>query len=377
MGNSTAGSAPSGKADPSSSWWRVARFTLYVVGALLLYTAAAPLYPANVWWVRVWDFPRLQLAAAYFAVAVAFAFYWRCGLPPRLLAGALVVAAAYQAWWIGPYLPVAPNELQTARSDAGGQRIRLMTANVLQNNRESEAFLRLVRDARPDVLVVVEVDDWWAERLAPLKQEFSHVTVYPLENGYGIAFYSDLRVKKAEVRFLVEPDIPSIDAVVEMSSGTDVRVFAVHPTPPMPGEDTEERDAELVLVGREVRAGEGPCVVLGDLNDVAWSATTRMFQRESRLLDPRKGRGMYSTFPVDYPPLRYPLDHLFVSDHFRLARLDVLADFGSDHFPLLAELSYEPGAKSAQEAPRRTAEGRKEADAALDDAGIGEGQAPR
>lgn len=106
------------------------------------------------------------------------------------------------------------------------------------------------------------------------------------------------------------------------------------------------------MLGREVRGKGGPLVVIGDFNDVAWSETSQLFARTSRLLDPRVGRGFYSTFPATVPFLRFPLDYVFHSDDLRLVSLERLRKFGSDHFPVFAQLSYEPQAERVQEAPR-------------------------
>lgn len=49
-------------------------------------------------------------------------------------------------------------------------------------------------------------------------------------------------------------------------------------------------------MGREAEKHDAPTIVSGDFNDVAWSYTTKMFQKASGLLDPRAAQG-YSEVP--------------------------------------------------------------------------------
>src|SRR5690606_21531100 len=99
-----------------------------------------------------------------------------------------------------------------------------------------------------------------------------------------------------------------------------------------------DRDAEILLVGKMAKKHNGPCMVIGDLNDVAWSYTTNLFLKTSGLLDPRHGRGLYSTFHAKYPLLRWPLDHFFVSNDFHLKNIKVEKSIDSDHFPISIQL---------------------------------------
>jgi endonuclease/exonuclease/phosphatase (EEP) superfamily protein YafD len=97
----------------------------------------------------------------------------------------------------------------------------------------------------------------------------------------------------------------------------------------------------LLRVGLEIKAHGKPAILLGDLNDVAWSPTTLNLMRAGGLLDPRRGRGFYNTYPAGWPGFRYPLDYVFNTQHFKVCRMQVLPYYGSDHLPLIAELSLQ------------------------------------
>jgi hypothetical protein len=96
-------------------------------------------------------------------------------------------------------------------------------------------------------------------------------------------------------------------------------------------------------------------IVSGDFNDVAWSQTTDLFVQLSGLLDPRRGRGIFSTFHAQWPLFRFPLDHVFHSNHFKLVDLQCLDNAGSDHFPVCVELHFERRAPREQPEPEPSA----------------------
>lgn len=99
-----------------------------------------------------------------------------------------------------------------------------------------------------------------------------------------------------------------------------------------------------------------------DLNDVAWSSTTALFQEISGTLDPRVGRGLYATFNADWPLMKWRLDHLFASEQWTLGEFRRLADIDTDHFPIPVELCHQPQATLVQEPDKPEVGDREEAD---------------
>jgi endonuclease/exonuclease/phosphatase (EEP) superfamily protein YafD len=210
-----------------------------------------------------------------------------------------------------------------------------MTANVLASNRNAEKLLEMVRTFDPDILVTLESNLWWQQRLDMLEEEYPFTIKCPSENLYGMHVYS---------RFVLQEESDRISGRTAHSlhacpgcvavGRRGARTHFLHPEPPSPQhkKDSSERDAELVVVAKIVAKTDTPTIVTGDLNDVAWSTTTRLFRKISGLLDPRVGRGMFNTFHADYWFLRWPLDHLFHSSHFTLAEIHRLTGFGCGSF---------------------------------------------
>ncbi len=310
--------------------------------ALFVFVTVASFTRIKHWTFRIWDFPRSQLA---FLGAVLLGFeLWRGDLRSPLtwlLVAATAACLVYQARWIMPYTRVFPTQVARSKSIDRSRSLRVLSANVLQTNTRVDRFVELVREHEPDIVVTLETNHWWQERLVPLLPDYPHRLQAPLENLYGMHVFSKLPLEHGKILYLVEHDKPSMHAVVRLPSGERVDLHCLHPAPPAPTENEEstERDIELLKVANADSNATLPVVVTGDLNDVAWSKTTRRFRRVSRLHDPRLGRGTFATFPARLPISRWPLDHVFHSRSFELVDIYTLEHWGSDHLPIVFELT--------------------------------------
>lgn len=346
---------------------------------LLVVLTFLPLWKNPVWWVRGLDFPRLQLCVLALALLLAQALLLSYSEPLQILITCLaVVCLAYQGWWIMPYTRLWRPEVRSADTTRDRPRIRVMAANVLTPNRQADQLKALVREHRPDVLVTLETDRWWEAQLEELTEDYPHCIRCPLDNLYGMHVWSRLPLENPETCFLVEDEVPSMHARVRLNEQLAIRMHFLHPAPPSPTENDEstERDIELLLVAKSVQDDEPdtPIIVTGDLNDVAWSANTRLFRKISGLLDPRVGRCMVNSFHAQHWFLRWPLDHLFHSHHFQLVRIQRLPRFGSDHFPVLVELQYDPA--SDQQSLQSDAADEREADEKIGEKDVDESDVP-
>ena len=322
-----------------------------VLSTLIIVAIWLPLSHSDWWYVRMFDFPRLQLL---FLVGLLAAWgLWRYRQTPagRIWLVALLISTGFLVTRILPYTPLYPKEMLSATSTDPTRRVRLYNVNVLQDNRDYAATLAQVRAHDPDIVSLLETDRDWVKAVEGLRTEYPYYHEVPYPNFYGLAVYSRLPWRDVRVHELVDDSIPSLYATVQLPSGDEFDLYVIHPTPPSPTENVKstERDAELLMVADTVKRRNRPAIVMGDLNDVAWSHSSRLFKRMSGLLDPRIGRGAYNTFITNNVLLRWPLDYIFPSDDFTLHRIERLPDVGSDHFPILAELQFQPEKEDEQE----------------------------
>ena len=316
---------------------------IQICAVLVIWLSFWSLIPRDEWWFRGADFPRLQILAiglfAFFAMLFAIP-EWT--LTTELLFVGLVAAIAYQLKMILPYTPIWKKQVQKVKPEQinENQQISLLVANVLTPNDKYHLLLEHIDTLKPDVVLTLESDSSWQNALVNIEQDYPYRVPVPLDNLYGMHLYSRLPLHDTEVKIILSDEIPSIHASVTLRSGIQLQLYCLHPKPPSPTEakDSTLRDAELLIIGDRIKDLDESCIVMGDLNDVAWSRTTRLFQRISGLLDPRVGRYFMNTFHADYPLLRWSLDHIFHSTDFGLVEMKRLSHIGSDHFPIYVVL---------------------------------------
>ena len=339
---------------------------------LVIWLSLWSLIPRDEWWFRGADFPRLQILAIGIIALLGLLFMqteWT--LTREVLLLGLIAAVAFQLKMVLPYTPIWRKQVQQVEQEQlnSEQQISLLVANVLTPNHQYDLLLKHIDDLQPDLVLTLESDQNWQDALQPIEKQYPYRVAVPLDNLYGMHLYSRLCLDDSEIKFILSDEIPSIHASVKLRSGIQVQLYCLHPKPPSPTEakDSTLRDAELLIIGDRIKDLDESCIVMGDLNDVAWSRTTRLFQRISGLLDPRVGRYFMNTFHADYRLLRWSLDHIFHSTDFGLVEMKRLSHIGSDHFPIYVVLQTGRIFEQQQEELEQSAEDEQEAEEAIRD----------
>lgn len=322
-----------------------------IIALILIGLTLTPFQHSKKWWIRNLDFPRIQLLCAIVMTLILETLFVDPGWWMAALTIGLCGAGLWHLRKIFPFTPLYPKQVPDGQP--GANTLHVLTLNVKMENRQADACLKLIADTQPDVVLLVEVDSWWLQAVHALHDEYPHRIEHPLENTYGLFLYSKFPLVEAEIRFYTDPEIPSIYCQAEINAHQRVHLFCIHPSPPAPpmvdytADSSHQRDTELQVVAKKTRSIDAPILVFGDLNDVAWSRTTRQFLATSQLLDPRRGRGLYNTFHAQCWLLRFPLDHFFHSEHFSLISIQRERAVGSDHFPISIRLRLNHDARQA------------------------------
>lgn len=338
---------------------------LAIVSTLLILAVFLSLIKNDFWIFKILEYPRLQKLYLVIVAVACWFLYWP--IENRfylLLFGALVASVVYLLYKIGPYTRLAKKEMIRVHSKDKNNELKIFSANVLQENKQYDSMLQQIRTADADLVFLLETNKAWADAMVDLEKEYPYTLLKPLENTYGLLFYSRLKLNEAKINFLVKSDLPSIEAIVLLPSGAKVKIWGLHPEPPVPGESlySTAKDKELMKVALKAKECGLPQIVFGDLNDVAWSHTTELFRKTSELLDPRRGRGFYSTFSAHSWFVRYPLDYIFCSKEFGLINMERMPKNGSDHFATLTHLVLRHDLKMEQEPPKADEEELEEAE---------------
>lgn len=320
-----------------------------VLYILIIFFVISPFFPATRiphWFFRTADFVRLQsLVIQVILLGLFFYFEKNYTVFSWILLIAQVSSIAYQVFKVFPYSSIFPRRRS---HDASDGHVSILAGNVLQTNSCYPDFLNEIKRFDPDLVLTMESNKDWENGLSEIEKEYPFTVKVPLENFYGIHLYSKNKLDNVEVKYQIEDDKPAIFFEFPTEGNPSIFFCCLHPAPPSPTENetSKERDAELMLTGKQIRKLDKPTVVCGDMNDVVWSRTTRLFKKMTGMIDPRVGRGFFSTFHADYFFLRFPLDHLFHTRDLYVGKMIRSKNFGSDHFAMYYEIHHKKKAKT-------------------------------
>ncbi|TKB97699.1 endonuclease/exonuclease/phosphatase family protein [Pedobacter cryophilus] len=331
---------------------------LSILTYLCILFVLLPIVKSDFWIFRSLEYSRFQ----NFIICVIIVFLWIIyyALFNEIDIFAFCINAlcvVYLTVKIIPYSIFGIKEIKRVKKRNANREIKILSANVLQDNTAYNKLLQQISVSNPDIVFLLETDEKWQNAVKSLKENYPHSIEVPKENTYGMLFYSKFKLIDKEINYIVKHDIPSVSCKVILHDESIIQIWGLHPEPPVPGESltSTAKDKELAIIALKVKQCKLPTIVMGDLNDVAWSNTTSLLTKTSGLLDVRKGRGFYSTFSAHHWYIRFPLDYIFCSADFGFISMKRLKYNGSDHFPIYTHLIYAPKLKKTQkkEAPNK------------------------
>lgn len=306
-------------------------FLLAVLAAIGLAGTLLSLVKTAAWQIRMLDMlrePVMYAAIALALLAILLATRWRV-----VLAVVFALIACIQAVNLWPYFPLAKTQVALFQADEG-ECFKVLSLNVEQANDQYDRVARLIDAEQPDLLLLMETDQKWADALQPQLARYPEKVSRPLDNTYGMIFATSLDVTGADIVSDAGLDTPTLYASLTGPAGTPFDFVGLHPRPPLPGEDTQERDRAILRTDHKTAQIARDVVLVGDFNDVPWSRTMAALRERGDFDDPRVGRGTMPSFPADKLWLGWPLDHVLVRNGVGIRSFDILDDVGADHRPM-------------------------------------------
>lgn len=235
------------------------------------------------------------------------------------------------------FLPQSPAVL------AANTKLKVMSYNVWGRNRTLEQAAQLIRREQPDILLLQEVypplADKLAAKLADLYPDAALHVAY--EPRAGQAVFSRFPVTPVALAY----EKGRTQKVSLTTPTSPIAVWNLHPNVPQPW---TRHYQQLAALTEDIAQIDGPLIVGGDFNTTDQSETYDLVNQYLQNAHWEAGWGFGFTFPAHKPrfegiPVLTPvvrIDHIFYSPHFTALNARTLSESGgSDHFPVVAELT--------------------------------------
>ncbi|WP_239127542.1 endonuclease/exonuclease/phosphatase family protein [Asanoa siamensis] len=241
---------------------------------------------------------------------------------------------------------VLPRAVPGVAADAGGPRLRVLTANIKHGEADPAELVRLVREHRVDVLAVQELNDAFIAAFdkAGIGALLPHRIVDDPAIYVNGGLYSRFPLTGTGVH-KDDSGFTQAYGTVKLDRGAPVTIESVHSCAPLRVADVPCWRAGLHA--QQPATSDGPIrLLLGDFNATVDHAALRAVLAtgyEDAAVN--TGNGLVGTWrPIDHgvklPPIA--IDHILIDPRLSIREFAVWPLPGSDHSAVFAEVSLPP-----------------------------------
>ena len=330
-----------GKRTPGSALLRVC---LVSYAALLTIWTAVSVAGPDDWWLS---------AALMYAPAAALLLPMFLLVPWALVSERrqLLTLLALGLWIVWPLMGLAVHPL-TAASPAGGRHLRVMTYNVKWGRRHVPEILAEIERWNPDLVLMQDSGPLFTRGdMGGLRGSWR------MHSGAEYAIVSRLRYSDPLVIHLDDTQPTGYCTSWRVEGRPSFQAVNVHLQSPRRGlmalayrgeagstkmaQNADVRLVEGAALMRYVSGLKGPAIICGDLNSPMQSRVCQMLGRAGfRDAFDEAGNGYGYTYGHDTAVrLSYVrIDHILVSQEWRVLACHTGGKLGSDHRPVIADL---------------------------------------
>lgn len=344
------------------SWFNKGMFVLNLV--LTIVTFIAYLLP----FLAPKSFPLLSVLTLFmplfFVLNGLFFIYWAIQLRKRMFISGLVLLIGIT--FINKYYKFSATDYPKEEKDFTVMSYNIRLFNVfkwIDRDDVPSEILTFINDKNPDILCLQEYS-------SSAKIDFK---VYP----HRYIFTNGNLIKTSQAIFskfpiidngnIIFPNTSSNVIFADIKKGKDIiRVYNMHLQSIKISPDVTEINENIDVINHEksqmlfIRISKAfkqqqqqaeilkehkkdckyPIIICGDMNNSAFSYVYRSIKGKLKDSFEEAGKGFGETYKFRYYPAR--IDYIFVDGKMTVKKFDTFPEFiNSDHFPIMARLSFE------------------------------------
>lgn len=314
---------------PGSSVARTLSFIVFLVGWTAVLATALGFFATTWWALDMLSDWRLILAVALGVAALVTGSGYSRTSSTVFVVAAIVNAVLVAPMWLNDQAPLTAND-----------RLRVISLDVGSTPDARESVIDWINMSEGDIVLLANAGGTWQRILEAENVPYRVANEDPgLTGGTLVLARNGIDVTIEEV-----PNIlGAVDVIMTVPLGDQkVTIVGVSVERPVSGSAYNERIDDFAAINARMSRNTAPTVIVGNLEASRWSHAFSIIA--DGMNNSEDGFGYMATFPALTVPLvsRYagiPVDHALYVGPITVSHRRVGPDVGTDHRPLLIDLS--------------------------------------